>query len=150
MYRTDQSDGYGGVFIGCRSTFRCISIDIQSNSEIASCKVDLAEGSLLIIAAYRPPNCNLSSAEYLSNAIEKLILDHLNSTVWVAGDLNLPNIDWKTWTLNANNYPLALYNLFIDLFVTHGFSQLVNSPTRDNNILDILLLIDHLLLWIVK
>ena len=57
--------------------------------------------------------------------------------MWVAGDLNLPNVDWKYWTVNANDHPLALCNLFIDLFVTHGVNQLVDSPTRDNNILDI-------------
>ena len=66
-----------------------------------------------------------------------MILDHPNSAVWVAGDLNLPNVDWKTWTVNNNNYPLAVCNLFIDLFVTHGLNQLVDCPTRDSNILDI-------------
>jgi len=71
----------GGVFIGCQSTFRCICIDLETNCEIVSCTVDLAEGSLLIIAAYHPPKNNLPSAELLSNAIEKLILGHPNSTV---------------------------------------------------------------------
>ena len=52
IYRRDRSDGYGGVFIGCRSTLRCVCIDNNTNSEIVSCKVDLAQGSLLIIAAY--------------------------------------------------------------------------------------------------
>jgi len=52
IYRIDRSDGYGGVFIGCRSTLRCICVDIKTNSEIVFCKVDLAEGSLLIIATY--------------------------------------------------------------------------------------------------
>ena len=105
IYRRDRSNGDGGVFIGCRSTFTCICIDIETTSEIVSCKVDLAEGSLLIIAAYQPPNNNLSSAEYLSSAIESLILYDHNSAVWVAGDLNFPNVDWKTWTVNNNNYP---------------------------------------------
>ena len=39
--------------------------------------------------------------------------------------------------MTVTMYPFALCNLFIDLFVTHGFRQLVDSPTRNNNILDI-------------
>ena len=64
-----------------------------------------------------------------------LIHDHPNSTVWVAGDLNLPNVDWKNWTMNANNYPLALCNLFIDLFVTLPLSISSNVKLYADNTL---------------
>ena len=91
---------------------------------------------MIIISVYRPPTNNLSYAETLSETIERIILDHPNSVIWIAGDLNLPNICWKSWTVKDNSYPLALCNLIIDLFITHGFCQLVDHPTRNNNILD--------------
>ena len=102
----------------------------------------LAEGSLIIIAAYCPPNNDIVSTEYLANATEKVILDHPSSTVWIVGDLNLPNVDWNNWPwiVNANNYSIAC-----DLFVSHGFDQLVDSPTRDKY-LTCLLQISHPLL----
>ena len=137
VHRKDRSDGYGGVFFGCRNAYSCTRIDISNSSEIVSCKIDLEEGNLIVIAVYRPPNNNLLYAETLCETIERVVLDHPNSVVWIAGDLNLPNVSWNNWSVNDNNYPLALCNLFIDLFITHGFCQLVDSPTRNNNILDI-------------
>jgi len=137
VHRKDRSDGYGGVFFGCRNAYSCTRIDISNSSEIVSCKIDLEEGNLIVIAVYRPPNNNLLYAETLCETIERVVLDHPNSVIWIAGDLNLPNVSWNNWSVNDNNYPLALCNLFIDLFITHGFCQLVDSPTRNNNILDI-------------
>jgi len=69
--------------------------------------------------------------------IERAVLDHPNNVIWIAGDLNLPNVCWNNWTVSDSNYQLALCNLYIDLFAPHAFCQLVDIPTRNNNILDI-------------
>ena len=137
VHRKDRTDGYGGVFFGCRNTYTCTCINITNSSELVSCKIDLEEGNLIVIAVYRPPNNNLANAETLCETIERVVLDYPDSVIWIAGDLNLPNVCWNNWTVNDINYPFALCNLFIDLFVTHGFCHLVDSPTRNNNILDI-------------
>ena len=60
-----------------------------------------------------------------------------NSTIWIAGDLNLHNVNWSDWSVRSCNYSLSLCNLFTDLLISNGFSQLVDTPTRQNNILDI-------------
>ena len=137
VHRKDRTDGYGGVFFGCRNTYTCTCINITNSSELVSCKIDLEEGNLIVIAVYRPPNNNLAYAETRCETIERVVLDYPGSVIWIVGDLNLPNVCWNNWTVNDSNYPFALCNLFIDLFVTHGFCQLVYSPTRNNNILDI-------------
>ena len=61
--------------------------------EMVSCKVVLEQSSLLIISAYRPPNNDVTYMETLCETIADLILDHSNSTIWIAGDLNLPNVN---------------------------------------------------------
>ena len=60
-----------------------------------------------------------------------------NATIWVGGDLNLPNIDWTTNSPSGNNYPLLFCNLVLDLFSEINFTQLVTFPTRESNTLDI-------------
>ena len=75
--------------------------------------------------------------ESLCGTIENLILVHPNSTIWIAGDLNLPDVDWSDWSILSSNYSLSLCNLFNDLFISYGFIQLVDTPPRQNNILDI-------------
>ena len=137
VHRKDRTDGYGGVFFGCCNTYTCTRINITNSSEFVSCKIDLEEGNLIVIAVYCPPNNNLAYAETLFETIERVVLDYPDSVIWIAGDLNLPNVCWNNWTVNDSTYPFVLCNLFIDLFVTHGFCQLVDSPTRNNNILDI-------------
>lgn len=58
----------------------------------------------------------------------------------VMGDLNLPSFDWQQFV-----YPdSVLYNAFADLVCSHGLTQIVNEPTRGENILDVVLCSDIL------
>ena len=84
----------------------------------------------------------------LRGTIENLILDHPKGAIWIAGDLNLPNVDWSDWSILSNNYSLSLCNLFTDLLISYGFIQLVDTPTRQNNIFDIIYLPQTDLLWL--
>ena len=49
----------------------------------------------------------------------------------------MPNIHWDLNSVVSNAYPLKLCNMLLDTFSTFGFTQLVDSPTRGNNILDL-------------
>ena len=81
----------------------------------------------------------LHNMENLINSINCIVDKYKNSTIWVAGDLNLPNICWSDHTINGSNYSLALCNAFLDLPTHHGFMQMNLQPTRNNHILDIFL-----------
>ena len=59
--------------------------------------------------------------------------------IWLAGNLNLPNIDWSNNTGNGNHYPLSLCNTFLDFMAHHSLVQMNSQPTRCNSILDIFL-----------
>ena len=67
-------------------------------------------------------------------------LEHLSNTnlpVCIMGDLNLPLMDWTNKSTSDN-----IHSKFLTFFMSNTFSQAVNFPTRDSNILDIFLVDD--------
>jgi len=58
IYRHDRADGYGGVFVACKSTIISEEISLSTLCEIAACRVSLSSESLILISVYRPPNNN--------------------------------------------------------------------------------------------
>jgi len=65
------------------------------------------------------------------------VKSHSNSPICIAGDINLPNINWERHCTNDNSYAVALCDLSLDFVQDYGFSQMVDFPTRRNNTLDI-------------
>ena len=61
----------------------------------------------------------------------------LNSIIWIAGDLNLPDINWQLNTVQNSSYPHKISKLFIDALDSGGFNQMADSPTRNDNVLDL-------------
>ena len=62
---------------------------------------------------------------------------HPNTSIWIIGDVNLPNINWEANHANGSAYPIDLYEIIIDFTLEHGFIQSVDSATRKNNFLDV-------------
>ena len=63
--------------------------------DAVACRLDLSHHSLIIIAVYRPPNSDFIYLQSLCYSIQEVIDSNPHSTVWIAGDLNLPNINWS-------------------------------------------------------
>ena len=60
--------------------------------------------------------------------------DHI---LWLGGDANLPDIDWKTDTITGHGYPASINHLYTDTINDIGCEQIVDFPTRLDNTLDI-------------
>jgi len=73
----------------------------------------------------------------MRKVIEDLYIKYKDSTIWITGDFNLPNIDWNSISVVNNVYPLDICNPLIDVFNLGEFSQMVNIPTQGSNILAI-------------
>jgi len=58
-----------------------------------------------------------------------------NLTHFVAGDFNHPNVNWNLLIAPDD----GVHNIFLNLFVDNDLRQVIRSPTRLNNILDIFL-----------
>lgn len=62
-----------------------------------------------------------------------------SNPIWLAGDFNLPDIDWTTNTTTGNQYSHDLNRLFLELYESTKLCQCVNFNTRKNSTLDLLL-----------
>ena len=94
---------------------------------------------LIVIGAYRPTNNNGEYAANLTTSIKSITAQFPNSPIWVAGDLNLPDIDWTTNSIRSHQYLKSINNSFIDLASNLGMTQSVSFPTRIDNTLDVFL-----------
>ena len=91
---------------------------------------------------YRPPSNNPKPLEDLQAALQEF---STNELIFL-GDFYLPEIDW------LNNRVLQqseIYTLMMDIVHDNFLTQLINEPTRDSNILDLVLttspdLVNHL------
>ncbi len=59
----------------------------------------------------------------------------MSGTVTVVGDLNLPSVDWNVYTCDSN----GVENVVLDCFLRNNLTQFVETPTRGENILDLVL-----------
>ena len=55
----------------------------------------------------------------------------------MAGDVNLPDINWQDNCIEGHQYSLNTNNIFLEFLNNNGLSQIVNTPTRGFNILDV-------------
>lgn len=62
-----------------------------------------------------------------------------NSKFTVAGDFNLPDIDWNKTIINGYRYSTEVNNFFLESFFDLGLEQINTNPTRRSNILEIYL-----------
>ena len=138
VFRNDRSDGYGGVFFACYNTIDCSQVTFTSPCEVIICRVEMINSKVLIVVtAYRPPNRDLVYMQNLCQFISEIHSKYKNAVIWITGDFNLPDINWSLNSVTSNSYPLDISTLLIDEFNSGGFIQMVNQPTRGNNILDL-------------
>jgi hypothetical protein len=138
--RKDRADGRGGVLLATKGDLIDSEIQIDSGCEIIATKVELVKQQpLIIVSAYRPPKGDLIYAQNLCQAIRQLATKFAAATIWISGDLNLPDIDWATDAITGHQYSLAINNCFLTPFHDFRLSQIVNFPTRLDNTLDLFL-----------
>ena len=137
VYRRDRQQGGrfgGGVLIATKSCFKVFPRDnLACESELLFIDIIIAGNKKIVMGVlYRPPNSNLKVLEDLQNSLSNI---QTNDTI-LLGDFNLSEIDW------ANNRLLKTsehHELLIDIVQDNFLHQLVNEPTRDKNLLDLVL-----------
>jgi hypothetical protein len=96
---------------------------------------------LRLFVGYRSPSSNsdptaLQYVKDLCDCIDSLFPVH--SPALICGDLNFPNIDW-TIDNCAVCSETTCTGVFLELYYTHGLRQCVTTPTRFDNVLDLIL-----------
>lgn len=71
--------------------------------------------------------------------INNLYIKYKGHIIWIGlgGDANLPDIEWKTDTIKRHSNISTIYKAYIELVNDIGCQQIVDFPTRINNILKI-------------
>jgi len=139
VYRKDRDDGYGGVLLGIHSTLNSHQLDIQTQAEFVAVKIVTDRQPVIIGSLYRPPYNNHDYMTELNRTIVDLCQTNKNAAIWIAGDANLPDINWSIDQVNPKNYTREISESFLQTLARSGLEQTVTFPTRGDNTLDIII-----------
>ena len=101
-YRKDREDGYGGVLLAHKITLTSHQLHIDSPCEIVACKFEQMINPLIVCSVYRPPNSNIEYLDQMCKDLQSITLTNSSSTIWIGGDLNLPDINWTVNTITGH------------------------------------------------
>ncbi len=110
--------------------------DLEYSAEILVCELrPEGKGKILAVVFYRPPDTDLDYLKELKKSL--LYASRLNfDKMIICGDFNLPNVNWSTCTANFSD---SLHIYFAKLVKDNFLWQMIDFPTRKDNILDLIL-----------
>ena len=113
ILRQDRPDGYGGVLLAFQNTLNITEYPLVNthNCEIAAATQMQQEQKTIMCSIYRLPTTDFTN---LISILKDLIHINPSTTIWIGGDLNLPNIEWSTNLITDNRYPLILCDQILD------------------------------------
>ena len=140
IHRRDRKDKTGGgVMLAVKNSIQTLRRkDLEGDAEIVLCELrPEARRKILAVVFYRPPNSNLDHLKELKKSLRVRHASQFNlDQIIICGDFNLPDIDWSTSIASSSE---SLHNYFTKFVKDNYLWQLVHFPTRNNNILDLIL-----------
>ena len=119
-------DELGMIEIKDHSTCEVTWVEIQSN----------AHPSIIVGAFYRPGWTKISTLKELKTSLEQLPNPYTEHII-LAGDFNLPSINWTTSTYITGGKDKELCEELIAIAQDNGLEQIQLSPSREANNLDL-------------
>ena len=130
------------VLIALRNDIIADPQDKLNTCEIVWTKVHFFRNKAVYLASYyRPPNDHTASLEALHESLAILYRScKLPPSIIIAGDLNLPDINWEN-LCTTNQHTATKHNKLLEIVSEYGLTNMVNEPTRldSGNILDLVL-----------
>jgi len=120
-------------------------LDTDPNLELIAFDILFVSFTYRCILCYRPPFYDDDASFYFNLLLNSLtMLCNTKHVLTLFGDFNLPYICWDTLLVTGShaNY----HNMFLEFTSQHGLIQCVAEPTRENNILDLILVNDPLII----
>ena len=125
-----------GVLIAVRNdSFKSVKQYFPTSNEIDQIEIVSAERTthheqkVLFFSCYRPPN---SGSDWVD--MFNIFHDQVSDKVVISGDFNMPYIPW-----NNTGDATSESNSFIKALNDHFLTQINNIPTRNDNILDLII-----------
>ena len=97
----NKNINYGGVMVCVKKNLISTPLFKALDNESIYIKIKFKGSPHLIVAAvYRPPSYNDQDfARKTCRDINNIVNKNKNSTIWIAGDFNLPDINWTDLTV---------------------------------------------------
>ena len=139
VHRCDRIGLGGGVAVFIKSSLKAVPVtlpEIAEGAEFVCLDVFLGGGiGFRFLAVYFPPaaTTNRLATDNLCSVLD--CAARTNKAIVVVGDFNFPKIDWEI----PVSYGNACTDDFLDCCNRNNLKQIVKNPTRDGNILDIVL-----------
>ena len=91
----------------------------------------------LVGVFYRPPSSDIDYLKEFERSLSLIELSDNNVSILLLGDFNLPQIVWST---QSPTCPDSLSSTFCAIIADYFLHQLALQPTREQNILDLVLI----------
>ena len=142
VYRRDrqtQTTG-GGIFIMVRNTFiSTMKSQFNTSCEVMWVEVEVRGTKPILIGAYyKPKELDEESMTQLKSSLDSILQSGKYSTVLLSGDFNLPSMNWKAETTSPGCKNISYYEQFLTILKDSNLTQLIDEPTRGENILDLI------------
>ena len=137
IVRKDRKTRGGGVMLGIKtSVFKQVrEIKHNHDLEIAMAEITTVKDmKMLICSCYRPPNSDKTWCAKFETFLQDVRARH--SKIVIAGDFNFPHANWKYSRENVIDTKEDSFNKLLNDFF---LEQLNSTPTRGENILDLLI-----------
>lgn len=128
----------GGVIIAVKDNIPSFLFKTDPILELLWVCVHSQYSKFFIGVCYRAPDSGPSFTDNLYNAVFELHNQFPKSAVFLFGDFNFPSINWQSLTVPTSGTTNDSCR-FLDLCLTFNLTQVINEPTRLDNILDLLL-----------
>ena len=132
-HHLDRNRHGGGLLIMVKESLSATCrLDLEVDCELLWFELFSQTQPILFGTFYHPPNSDLSILNSLNYSLLSIRTKY---PIVLCGDFNLPQIDWSTVTPSISSPATALLcSIVNDNFLT----QMVNFPTRQDNILDLI------------
>lgn len=91
----------------------------------------------LFVSSFYMPHRNMTDVNELRKSINLAINDKERLTI-IAGDFNCPDIDWQNLSVHQDAQNKDVQHALLDLSIDFNLTQVLDKPTRGNNILDLI------------
>ncbi|CAG2215457.1 unnamed protein product [Mytilus edulis] len=132
----------GGVLIAIKSDF--ISDEVEdltpdAKSEMVWAKIEIkGSRSLYVSSFYNPKTSDEQSIKWFDTSVKRAT-QIKNAAILIGGDFNLPGWDWKNKILKPKSTHQNIHYDFGNTLDDTGLVQLIEYPTRKDNILDLMI-----------
>ena len=138
VFRNDRNRHGDGVIIFCDKILNAQPVDntyiVNFEGILSNFTID--HDKFIFGCLYRRPSSNMDYLNCITDSLDNLCKNFPANKLIIAGDFNLPHIDWSVPKPTINN---NLTNTFLQNILSNSFDQIVTMPTRENNIFDLVL-----------